>query len=171
MSTPEDDAIDEMFPDGEAHMSEPTRDVLLVWQADGYEIRKELVTYMWNDDEKAQVSESAYAPDGGYIGTPEYAAKLRKRGVMPELSRPDNNVCSIGFCEEEQKWYGWSHRAFYGFGIGDSVKEGDLCATSGWTDEYLAEHPEEDVSLPVGFVAETLDDCRRMAVAFAGAVS
>ena len=28
------------------------------------------------------------------------------------------------------KWYGWSHRATYGFGIGDKVKKGD-CAYTG----------------------------------------
>lgn len=27
--------------------------------------------------------------------------------------------CGLGFSEKEQKWYGWSHRAIYGFGIGD----------------------------------------------------
>jgi len=34
---------------------------------------------------------------------------------------------SIGFSEKEQKWYGWSHRAIAGFGIGSTVKRGD-CA-------------------------------------------
>jgi hypothetical protein len=29
----------------------------------------------------------------------------------------------LGFSEEEQKWYGWSHRATCGFGIGDMPKE------------------------------------------------
>ena len=95
--------------------------------------------------------------------TKEY---LEKRGIVPE-----DHKLSIGFCEQEQKWYGWSHRAIYGFGVGDVVKEGDCTATSGWTDEYLAEHPEEDLSLPVGFKAETLDDAKRMAIAFAESVS
>lgn len=36
-------------------------------------------------------------------------------------------VACIGFSEKEQKWYGWSHRGFYGFGIGSEVKRGD-CA-------------------------------------------
>lgn len=36
-------------------------------------------------------------------------------------------VACIGFSEKEQKWYGWSHRAFYGFTIGSEVKFGD-CA-------------------------------------------
>jgi len=32
----------------------------------------------------------------------------------------------MGFSEENQKWYGWSHRAIYGFGIGSKVKPGDI---------------------------------------------
>lgn len=115
---------------------------------------------------------SAYTPEGWYIGNPKNAHYLvKKRGIKPELINPEANVCSIGFCEKEQKWFGWSHRAIYGFGIGNEVKEGDCCATSGWTDEYLAEHPEEDTSLPVGFTAHDLEDAKRMAVAFAEGVS
>lgn len=38
-----------------------------------------------------------------------------------------SNVACIGFSETEQKWYGWSHRACYGFGIGSKVEKGD-CA-------------------------------------------
>jgi len=29
----------------------------------------------------------------------------------------------LGFSEKEQKWYGWSHRAIEGFGIGDMIFE------------------------------------------------
>jgi len=36
-------------------------------------------------------------------------------------------TCCVGFNEKEQKWYGWSHRAICGFGIGSIVKKGD-CA-------------------------------------------
>lgn len=115
---------------------------------------------------------SAYTPNGDYIGDPKTAYRLvRKRGIQPEKASEQHNVCSIGFSPSEQKWYGWSHRAIYGFGIGDVVKEGDCTALSGWTAEYLAEHPEEDRSLPVGFTAKTLEDARRMAVAFAECVS
>lgn len=80
-------------------------------------------------------------------------------------------VCSIGFNEKEQKWYGWSHRAIFGFGIGSIVEEGSCCASSGWTEEYLKEHPDENLSLPVGFKAETLEDAKRMAIAFADSVA
>ncbi|WP_138438568.1 hypothetical protein [Marinobacter alexandrii] len=32
---------------------------------------------------------------------------------------------TIGFNPKEQKWYGWSHRAIFGFGIGSTCKRGD----------------------------------------------
>lgn len=78
---------------------------------------------------------SAYTPEGHYIGNEEWAKKLEELGIVPELRTPTSNVCSIGFCEREQKWYGWSHRAMYGFGVGSQVKKGD-CA-------YQASAPED----------------------------
>ena len=108
--------------------------------------------------------------DGGYIGDVKFAEYLNKKGIVPELAEPSDNVCSIGFCEKEQKWYGWSHRAIKGFGIGYEVKEGDLVTTSGYTEEYIKEHPENDKSVPVGFIAKTLEDCKKLAIAFAESV-
>ena len=136
----------------------------------GYVVRTELVDgkeFGMDDFEM----KSAYTPSGDYIGNPKDARFLvAKKGISPERRTPDSNVCSIGFNEEEQKWYGWSHRAIFGFSIGDIVKEGDCCATSGWTDEYLATHTDEEV-LPVGFEAKNLDDAKKMAIAFAASVS
>ena len=114
----------------------------------------------------------AVTPGGDYIGDTKFAYRLCKiRGIIPQKARPSHNVCSIGYCPRDNKWYGWSHRAIFGFGIGDVVKEGDCAASSGWTDEYLAEHPEENTALPVGFTAHTLEDAKRMAMAFAESVS
>ena len=42
-----------------------------------------------------------------------------------DVCSKDSSVISIGFNEKEQKWYGWSHRAIFGFGIGSKVKKGD----------------------------------------------
>ncbi len=118
----------------------------------------------------------ATTPNGDYIGDSRWAYRLCvTRGIAPEVSpsfpSDGDRICSIGFCEREQKWYGWSHRAIFGFGIGDVVKEGDCTATSGWTNEYLADHPEVDRPLPVGFTATTLDGAKLMAIAFASSVS
>ena len=138
----------------------------------GYVIRKERISGDEAAGGPAFDMRSAFTPSGDYIGNPKDARLLiAKKGIKPEKAQPSHSVCSIGFNEEAQKWYGWSHRAIFGFGIGDVVKEGDCCAESGWTEEYLAEHPEEDTSLPVGFEAKTLDDAKRMAMAFAESVS
>jgi len=53
-----------------------------------------------------------------------FQAYLDEHGINPERIHPDSYSCCIGFSEKEQKWYGWSHRAIYGFGIGDEVKRG-----------------------------------------------
>jgi hypothetical protein len=72
---------------------------------------------------------------GDYIGDERKTRWLcDELGIVPELISPEHRVCSVGFCEREQKWYGWSHRAIYGFGIGSQVKKGD-CG-------YVADTPE-----------------------------
>ena len=138
----------------------------------GYEVRHEQVSGEEAGGGRPFVIATAFTSDGHYIGDSKRAYRLIvRRGIKPELVNESHNVCSIGFCDQKQKWYGWSHRALYGFSVGDVVEEGDLTATSGWTDEWLKDHPEADSSLPVGFKAETLEDAKRMAVAFAEAVS
>jgi hypothetical protein len=111
--------------------------------------------------------------DGGYIGTEqEYKLFVEKyKLILIQKALPTNNTCSIGYSPAENKWYGWSHRAICGFTIGDMVGEFDITATSGLTDEYRIQHPEEDYSLPVGYKAKDLNGARRMAIAFAEAVS
>ncbi len=143
----------------------------------GYELRYEYLSGEEagfdpdTENDKGFTMVSAFTTDGHYIGNSKFAYRIFRRGIKPELINPDHNVCSIGFHALDQKWFGWSHRALYGFGVGDVVEEDDLTASSGWTDEWLAEHPEDNTSLPVGFKAETLEDAKRMAVAFAEAIS
>jgi len=63
-----------------------------------------------------------------YIGTIEHALFLLKKGIrLNSLESPEGTTACIGYCPKEQKWYGWSHRAIYGFGVGSKVKKGD-CA-------------------------------------------
>lgn len=91
--------------------------------AAGYVIRREL----WkNFTEEPLEMKVAYTPDGDYIGDSKWAYRLCKvHGVKPELRTANSSVCSIGFSERQQKWFGWSHRAIYGFGIGSETKRGD----------------------------------------------
>ena len=68
---------------------------------------------------------------------------------------------NIGFNPLEQKWYGWSHRAVYGFGVGAECKKGHVhyrpidkddflsAMIRFWSDEYAlnitGEHRENGV--------------------------
>lgn len=98
---------------------------------------------------------SAYTPNGDYIGDPKTARMLAKRGIVPQLRTRNSNVCSIGYCARERKWYGWSHRGMFGFRIGSIVRKGSVIAGS----------------LPISFRAKTLADAKRMAEAYAEGVS
>lgn len=69
----------------------------------------------------------------------------------------DIHKTPIGFSEKEQKWYGWSHRAIYGFKIGDKCKDGDLGVGDGYT-------------FKDGDKLKTLNDCKQRAIDFAKSV-
>jgi len=138
-----------------------------------YEIRHE----RWRfdaSDEWMTMSDRAYTPTGDYIGDAERARVLcDEHGIAPERRTLDSSICSIGFSEKEQRWYGWSHRAIYGFGVGDAVdSENHVCAHSGWIGGIDPRTGEKDpLPLPVGFTAQSLEDAKRMATAFAAAVA
>ena len=106
---------------------------------------------------------TAYTPDGHYIGCPKTALFLcKKRGIKPEKIRPKSNVCSIGFCESEKKWYGWSHRAITGFKIGDMLFE----------EKYQTEENENVKFTKIGKVKiKTLEEAKQAAKNFAKYVS
>lgn len=110
----------------------------------GYEIREELWK-LYPDDPEPTLMREAYTPKGDYIGKPKWAHQLCKvRGIAPEKISPTSRVCSIGFCEKEQKWYGWSHRAIYGFGIGSTCKKGDIHYIPGTPQELYKEYTTPD---------------------------
>jgi len=107
---------------------------------------------------------------------PSMVVKLIKKYKLDPLTLDNydgSGTACIGFSPKTQKWYGWSHRAIYGFAIGDSVEEGDVTTTTGFTEEYEKAFPIKAFKhvLSVGFKAETLDDAKRMAIAFAASVS
>lgn len=68
--------------------------------------------------------------DGSYIAhvsDPKIFKTLLRRGITEELqsSSKSGKVVSLGFNPAENKWYGWSHRAMFGFTIGSTCKRGD----------------------------------------------
>ncbi len=88
----------------------------------GYEVRDEI----WNHDglEPQIMKNMAYNLEGDWIGSSDFAYRLfHKKGIYPEKSNPKHCICTIGFSKRLKKWFGWSHRAMCGFGIGDKVFE------------------------------------------------
>ncbi len=99
--------------------------------------------------------------DGAYftfIGLEDDLKFLLKKGITEQLQNKSNKkgcTVNIGFNPKEQKWYGWSHRAIFGFGIGSTCKKGD-CHYSFMKGEWTA---------------KTLEDAKQMAKDFAEGVS
>jgi len=63
-----------------------------------------------------------------------------KKGITEQLQNSHNvkeHTVNIGLNPEEQKWYGWSHRAIYGFGLGSKVKKGDCAYQPIDKDDFL----------------------------------
>jgi hypothetical protein len=125
----------------------------------GYILRKELVETPCVGEPPMEWT-MAYTPSGAYIGTPTDAHRLcNKRGIQPQKRSEDHCVCSIGFSLKDGKWYGWSHRALYGFKIGSTCKKGDCHYT-----------PRRNHGRGA-WVAKTVADARQMACDFAEGVS
>lgn len=78
-----------------------------------------------NDDGKIYYSKV----DGSYltrVGMENDLNFLLKRGITEQIQDGygEPKTSCIGFNPIEQKWYGWSHRAIFGFGIGSECKKG-----------------------------------------------
>lgn len=150
-------------------------EIIKVEHRNGYDLITKKV--FWENEEPFEVT-GAYTLEGFYIGNEKEAKFLvDEKGIKPEISpklpnkNNPNKVCSIGFCEKENKWYGWSHRAIFGFGIGYIAEKGACVCSSGWTKEYLEEHPEWDRRIEPGTIVKSLEDAKRFAIAFADSVS
>lgn len=125
----------------------------------GYVLRKELIKTHVKDEPTMEWT-MAYTPSGEYIGDPKWGYRLCvKRGIRPELRTPDSRVCSIGFSTKDGKWYGWSHRAIFGFKVGSKCRKGD-CHYKARKEGGRGE-----------WVAKTIADAKLMACDFAEGVS
>ena len=71
-------------------------------------------------DEDCKIYVTKY--DGGYItrvGVEDNIKHLADREITDCLTH------GVGYSPKDKKWYGWSHRAIYGFEIGSACKKGD----------------------------------------------
>jgi hypothetical protein len=79
-----------------------------------------------NDDGKVYYSKV----DGSFltrVGMEEKLNFLLERGITEQIQDGygEPTTSCIGYNPIEQKWYGWSHRAIYGFGVGSECKKGN----------------------------------------------
>lgn len=143
----------------------------------GYEIRTEEVQSPDNAD--PQIMRNAYTNAGDYIGDRPFAELLCEvYSIAPEKISPKQDICQIGFCEKEQKWYGWSHKAIEGYGIGSSAERLHTPIVADTAEDDDDKHPQrhERSMYPADLVqetwtAKTLDDAKQMAIDFAESVS
>lgn len=121
----------------------------------GYEVRIEDVAM---EGQPVEEMRSAYIIDTDvYIGTEEVARRLAAMNIRPEPV-PGKGVAVVGYSEVENKWYGWSHRAIQGFGLGDVVEDDSMTTNAA-------------LGVTKGFTVRTLDDAKKVALAFADSVS
>ena len=91
--------------------------------------------------------------DGSYICSNGGRSRLETLvdiGITELVQNTDNDstkTANIGFNPKEQKWYGWSHRAMYGFGIGSTCKKGDA--------HFVPKNREEEIEAAVSFWSDS----------------
>ncbi len=74
-----------------------------------------------------------------HVGMEDKLGHFPKFGITEHVSsiwQPGKPIC-IGFNPDEKKWYGWSHRAIFGFGVGSECKRGDCHYRPTDKDDFL----------------------------------
>ena len=107
-----------------------------VKRTDKYVIKKVRLYIDGVDNNRSTEMDMAFTLDDKYIGNTDTAKVIcDKFGITPEYRDETSNICSIGFCEKDKKWYSWSHRAIAGFGIGSKVTKKSVGYRPGTVDE------------------------------------
>jgi hypothetical protein len=70
--------------------------------------------------------------------------------IKGEKRTDTSNSNTYGKSDADGKWYGWSHRAMYGFGIGDTVKPTD----AGSDKEYTIKTDDQARQAAIDFAEE-----------------
>ena len=72
-----------------------------------------------------------------HVGLEDDVKFLADREIIKELTH------GVGFSPRDNKWYGWSHRAIYGFGVGSTCKKGDC--------HYRAKNEQDEIEAAIKF--------------------
>lgn len=118
----------------------------VVEEREYYTVKEEV--WGFSSEDMGTLIMATYNKEGVFIGNVDVAKMLcDNKNINPTIANAGDTICSIGFCESEQKWYGWSHRAIFGFGVGSEVSIGD-CA-------YVADNDENFKKATDNFWNET----------------
>ncbi len=104
--------------------------------------------------------------DGSFltrVGMESELKFLLKFGITEQVQDGygEPKTACIGFNPIEQKWYGWSHRAIFGFGIGSECKKGNCGFIPSNKEEFINEtlsfwgESEYSVETPIAIDKET----------------
>ncbi len=80
-----------------------------------------------------------------HVGMEDSIKYLAEREITEQLTH------GVGFSPKDNKWYGWSHRAIYGFTVGSTCKKGDC--------HYTASNPDEMIDDYANFFADISQEC------------
>lgn len=72
----------------------------------------------------------------------------------------DELTHGVGFSPKENKWYGWSHRAIYGFTIGSECEKGDCHYTPSKPGELIEGHARFFYNISEDRYKEKLAECQ-----------
>lgn len=93
-------------------------------------IERNATTKFWTSHEGAEPIDCYVSKvDGSFMcfvsGANDLKWMIRRGFEQVQSAHEGKNTASLAWVESEQKWYGWSHRAVFGFGIGSETKKGD----------------------------------------------
>lgn len=86
--------------------------------------------------------------DGSYITLVGMEDKVK---FLADLEITEELTHGVGFSPKDGKWYGWSHRAIYGFQVGSTCEKGNC--------HYVASTPEELIDDHADFFADISPEC------------
>lgn len=79
------------------------------------------------------------------VGMEDNVKYLADREITEELTH------GVGFSPKDNKWYGWSHRAIFGFEVGSTCKKGNCHYTPLTPEDLINDHAE--------FYADISEEC------------
>ena len=87
--------------------------------------------------------------------------------IKQEKISSSHEVSSFGKSEADGKWYGWSHRAVHGFGIGDEIKGKNLAKKVIYPKLPNGDYDWDNGEYEPDFVIKTDKQAREAAITFA----